>query len=105
MTPTEQSYFRNAPGEVRPGAICRHSWYAKTKAVPASHFEDILDPGAGFAGFAVWDWDAAQQPRLHGSGDPSTLSLVPWMPGFARMVCVSVHGQPMTIPGLSCSAD
>jgi len=27
---------------------------AKTK-VPASHFEDILDPGAGFAGFAVWD--------------------------------------------------
>ncbi len=27
---------------------------AKTKAVPASHFEDILCPGAGFSGFAVW---------------------------------------------------
>ena len=27
---------------------------AKTKSVPVSHFEDILNDGAGFAGFAVW---------------------------------------------------
>ncbi len=27
---------------------------AKTKAVPASHYEDVLTDGAGFAGFAVW---------------------------------------------------
>ena len=27
---------------------------AKTKLVPVSHFEDILNDGAGFAGFAVW---------------------------------------------------
>ena len=27
---------------------------AKAKAVPVSHFEDILGDGAGFAGFAVW---------------------------------------------------
>ena len=27
---------------------------AKAKAVPAAHFEDILNAGAGFAGFAVW---------------------------------------------------
>ena len=69
---------------------------AKTKAVPASHFDDILDPGAGFAGFAVWG--LAQQPNSHdfmAIGDPSTLSLVPWMPGFARMVCVGhVDGEP-----------
>jgi glutamine synthetase len=69
---------------------------AKTKAVPVSHFDDILDPGAGFAGFAVWG--LAQQPNSHdfmAVGDPSTLTLVPWMPGFARMVCVGhVDGQP-----------
>lgn len=69
---------------------------AKTKAVPASHYDDILDPGAGFAGFAIWGM--AQQPNspdFMAIGDPSTLSLVPWMPGFARMVCVGhVHGQP-----------
>lgn len=69
---------------------------AKTKAVPVSHFDDILDPGAGFAGFAVWG--LGQQPNSHdfmAIGDPATLSLVPWMPGFARMVCVGhVDGQP-----------
>src|SRR5688500_2492859 len=27
---------------------------AKAKAVPASHFDDILGDGAGFAGFAMW---------------------------------------------------
>ena len=69
---------------------------AKTKAVPATHFEDILNPGAGFAGFAVWG--LAMQPNspdFLAVGDPSTLSLVPWMPGFARVACVGhVHGQP-----------
>lgn len=69
---------------------------AKTKAVPASHYEDILDPGAGFAGFAVWG--LAQQPNspdFMAVGDPATLSIVPWMPGFARMVCVgNVKGEP-----------
>ncbi|KAM3102190.1 type III glutamate--ammonia ligase [Phormidesmis sp. 146-12] len=69
---------------------------AKTKAVPASHFDDILDPGAGFAGFAVWGLGMQpNSPDYLAVGDPSTLSLVPWMPGFARMVCVGhVHGQP-----------
>lgn len=69
---------------------------AKTKAVPATHFEDILDPGAGFAGFALWGF--AMQPNspdFLAVGDPSTLSLMPWMPGFARVACVGhVHGKP-----------
>jgi len=69
---------------------------AKTKAVPATHFEDILDPGAGFAGFALWGF--AMQPNspdFLAVGDPSTLSLMPWMPGFARVACVGhVHRKP-----------
>lgn len=69
---------------------------AKTKAVPASHFDDILNPGAGFAGFAVWGLGMQpNSPDFMAVGDSSTLSLVPWMPGFARIVCVGhVHGQP-----------
>jgi glutamine synthetase len=69
---------------------------AKTKAVPASHYEDILDPGAGFAGFALWGFNMLpNSPDFMAVGDPATLSLVPWMPGFARMVCVGhVQGQP-----------
>jgi glutamine synthetase len=69
---------------------------AKTKAVPVSHLEDILDPGAGFAGFAVWGMGMnPSSPDYLARGDLSTLSLVPWMPGFARMVCVGyVNGKP-----------
>ena len=61
---------------------------AKTKSVPAAHFEDILTDGAGFAGFAVWGM--AQEPHspdYMARGDLSTLSLVPWQPGYARIVC------------------
>jgi glutamine synthetase len=69
---------------------------AKTKAVPVSHLEDILDPGAGFAGFAVWGMGMnPSSPDYLARGDLATLSLVPWMPGFARMVCVGyVNGKP-----------
>ncbi len=69
---------------------------AKTKAVPASHLEDILDPGAGFAGFAVWGLGMEpNSPDYLAVGDLNTLSLVPWMPGFARIVCVGhVKGKP-----------
>lgn len=69
---------------------------AKTKAVPANHFDDILNPGAGFAGFAVWGLGMQpNSPDFMAVGDPATLSLVPWMPGFARIVCVgNVLGQP-----------
>ena len=61
---------------------------AKTKSVPADHLEDILTGGAGFAGFAAWGM--GQGPQDHdfmAVGDISTLCLVPWQPGYARMVC------------------
>nr|WP_241994149.1 type III glutamate--ammonia ligase [Chroococcidiopsis cubana] len=69
---------------------------AKTKAVPVAHFEDILHPGAGFAGFAVWGLGMEpHSPDYMAVGDLSTLSLVPWMPGFARIACVGhVKGKP-----------
>ncbi|HEX4341473.1 MAG TPA: type III glutamate--ammonia ligase [Polyangiaceae bacterium] len=61
---------------------------AKAKAVPVSHLEDILSDGAGFAGFAVWGLGQAPcDADFMAVGDLSTLSLVPWQPGFARIVC------------------
>jgi glutamine synthetase len=69
---------------------------AKTKAVPASHLDDILTDGAGFAGFAIWGMGMGPHgPDFMARGDLSTLSLIPWMPGYARIVCVGhVHGKP-----------
>ena len=61
---------------------------AKTKAVPASHFADLLGDGAGFAGFAVWGLgQEPHDPDYMAVGDLATLSLVPWQPGYARIVC------------------
>ena len=61
---------------------------AKAKAVPANHFEDILTDGAGFAGFALWGMgQEPHDPDYMAVGDLATLSLVPWQPGFARIVC------------------
>ncbi len=61
---------------------------AKAKAVPVSHFGDILADGAGFAGFAVWGLgQEPHHPDYMAVGDLSTLSLVPWQPGYARIVC------------------
>src|SRR5262245_15483788 len=69
---------------------------AKAKAVPASHFEDILTDGAGFAGFALWGMgQEPHDPDYMAVGDLNTLSIVPWQPGFARIVCNGrVKGKP-----------
>jgi glutamine synthetase len=61
---------------------------AKTKVLPIAQLETVLSDGAGFAAFAIWGMGIGP----HGSdymavGDLSTLSLVPWQPGFARIVC------------------
>ena len=69
---------------------------AKTKSVPVSHFEDIVTDGAGFAGFAVWGLgQEPHDPDFMAVGDLDTLTLVPWQPGYARIVCNGrVNGEP-----------
>jgi len=69
---------------------------AKTKVVPSSHLEDIVSEGAGFAGAAIWGMNQEpQSPDFMAKADLNTLSLIPWMPGFARVVCVGhVNDEP-----------
>lgn len=68
----------------------------KAKAVPAAHLEMVLKDGAGFAGFAVWGLGMGPEgPDYMAVGDPSTLSLMPWVPGYARIACDGhVNGKP-----------
>jgi glutamine synthetase len=68
----------------------------KSKAVPASHLDDVLTVGAGFAGFAMWGFGMGPEgPDYMAVGDPSTLARMPWMPKFARIACDGhVNGQP-----------
>ncbi|MFZ9642304.1 MAG: type III glutamate--ammonia ligase [Candidatus Methylopumilus sp.] len=69
---------------------------AKVKSVPASHLKDILTNGAGFAGGAIWGMGIAPNgPDYMAVGDLSTLSLIPWQPGYARIICDGhVEGKP-----------
>lgn len=69
---------------------------AKVKSVPASHLNDILKNGAGFAGGAIWGMGIAPNgPDYMAVGDLSTLSLIPWQPGYARIICDGhVEGKP-----------
>lgn len=69
---------------------------AKTKSVPASCLMDVVEKGAGFAGFAVWGMGMEPHgPDFMARGDLNTLSAVPWQPGYARIVCEGyVNGEP-----------
>ncbi|PMR73658.1 type III glutamate--ammonia ligase [Billgrantia endophytica] len=61
---------------------------AKTKSVPASCLMDVVEKGAGFAGFAVCGLGMEPHgPDFMARGDLASLSVVPWQPGYARMAC------------------
>ena len=68
---------------------------AKTKMVPARCLKDIVKAGAGFAGFATWGMGMEpHDPDFMARGDLKTLTLLPWQPGYARIVCVGhVNGE------------
>ncbi len=69
---------------------------AKVKSVPSAHLEDILTGGAGFAGGAIWGMGIEPNgPDYMAVGELSTLSLIPWQPGYARIICDGhVNGKP-----------
>ena len=61
---------------------------AKAKAVPVEHLEMVLTDGAGFAGFALWGFGMGPEgPDYMAVGDLDTLQIIPWMPGYARLIC------------------
>ncbi len=70
---------------------------AKAKSVPVEHYDTVITDGAGFAGFALAGM--GMKPNADGDfmavGDPTTLNVVPWQPGYARMASDGhVHGEP-----------
>lgn len=69
---------------------------AKVKSVPAAHLEYILTTGAGFAGGAIWGMGIEPNgPDYMAVGELATLSLIPWQPGYARIICDGhVNGEP-----------
>jgi glutamine synthetase len=65
------------------------------KLVPAHHLDDLLDDGAGFAGFAAGDiGQGPHDPDLIAMPDVSSYTPLPWRAGVARFACdVTVEGE------------
>jgi glutamine synthetase len=65
------------------------------KLVPAHHIDDLLEDGAGFAGFAAGDiGQTPDSPDAIAIPDPRSLTILPWRPNVARFACdVTVEGK------------
>ena len=65
------------------------------KLVPAHHIDDLLNDGAGFAGFAAGDiGQGPHDPDMIAIPDPRSLTILPWKPNVARFACdVTVEGE------------
>lgn len=89
MTPTEINHFIDANNikYVLAQFVDIHG-VAKTKSVPAGCLNSVVEKGAGFAGFAVWGMGMEPHgPDFMARGDITTLTRVPWQPGYARIAC------------------
>jgi glutamine synthetase len=66
------------------------------KLVPAHHLDDLLEDGAGFAGFAAGAiGQAPHEPDLEAMPDAASFTPLPWRPNVARLACdVHVGGEP-----------
>jgi glutamine synthetase len=97
MSPNEAQQFfdKNALTLVLAQFVDIHG-VAKAKSVPVAHFSDIIGNGAGFAGFAISGMGIDPHgPDFMARGDVSTLSVLPWQPGYARIVCEGhIKGKP-----------
>ncbi len=63
---------------------------AKGKYVPLAHLDDVLTVGAGFAGPSIVGTGLPRtgaRAEYYARGDAGTAQAMPWMPGYARVVC------------------
>jgi glutamine synthetase len=65
------------------------------KLVPASHLDDLLTDGAGFAGFAAGEiGQRPSDPDIAAIPDVRSLTPLPWRPEVARFACdIQVDGE------------
>ncbi len=71
---------------------------AKGKLVPLDQLRTLVETGAGFSGPSIAGTGLPRMgPRseYYGRGDVNTARALPWMPGYARLVCDGfVAGEP-----------
>jgi glutamine synthetase len=66
------------------------------KLIPAEKLDDLVEDGAGFAGFAAGEiGQLPSDPDIAAMPDLDSFTLVPWQSNLARFACdVTVEGEP-----------
>jgi len=66
------------------------------KLIPAVHLDDLVEDGAGFAGFAAGELgQVPADPDIAAIPDLASFTPVPWQSNLARFACdVTVEGEP-----------
>ena len=66
------------------------------KLVPAQNLGDLVNDGAGFAGFAAGEiGQMPSDPDIAAMPDLASFTLVPWQQNLARFACdITVEGEP-----------
>jgi glutamine synthetase len=66
------------------------------KLVPAGYLDDLVEDGAGFAGFAAGEiGQLPSDPDIAAIPDLASFTPVPWQPNLGRFACdVTVEGEP-----------
>ena len=62
---------------------------AKGKLVPLAHLDDLLADGLSFSGPAIAGTGlprVGSRSEFHARGNASTVTVLPWLPGVARIV-------------------
>lgn len=71
------------------------------KIVPLEHLGELLRNGAGFSGPSIWGTGLPRfgiDSEYYGRGDPQGVTPMPWLPGYARIVCDGyVAGKPFPL--------
>ena len=65
------------------------------KLIPAANLDDLVNDGAGFAGFAAGEiGQLPSDPDIAAMPDLASFTPVPWEPTLARFACdVTVEGE------------
>jgi glutamine synthetase len=65
------------------------------KLIPAANLQDLVEEGAGFAGFAAGEiGQTPSDPDIAAMPDLDSFTLVPWEPNLARFACdITVEGE------------
>jgi len=88
---TGKDILRRAQDSLRPGAVRGHPWSGEGQGRAGRAFGDGTQRRGGVRGFALWGFGMGPEgPDYMAVGDLSTLQDIPWMPGYARLICNGV---------------